>query len=1085
MKKPKRLALLSSLLILAIAVAIGAAATVSSPRAVSAQAYPDWLVENVRAEGKANEIKITWEPPRVAKSYTVGEGTEATTYDAASGVSKYVLRFENNQPRNISVSASNQGRDVETTVSGLQPGRRYHFTIQTCFDGTGGLSGCYLQERHRAAYTAPKAPLYLSVDRARGDEVSLSWAGGNTLQHVWGPRHPERVPLDFYDRFECLRQEVVPGVNTVASDCDRTVSDRAKTIIVDRIDPEKVYKFRVRHKERNYTVSTSQGDATYVVKGSYEASPWREVTVGGPPKAPANVRITGNTGDSVTLAWDAVTQTTTDSMVVGNVRYLVAYIPVECNGRVPNPDFDPDSDVSDENPKFIEIDAHCPDARSKWGASATGTTATVSGLDRNKIYQFSVLSQGEHRIGQATGWVVTCGLPRSTQCSPPPPPDDPQPAKRKATITVTAADPVTVNEGGAAAYTVGLGIQPTGNVVVRTTSDNADVATQPASLTFTPDNWQTAQTVNVRAAHDDDAVDDAATVSHAVSGADEYSATGPSVTVAVIDDDTAGVTVSKTSLSLTEGGTATYTVVLDAAPVGQVLISPFTYGVITAQPQQLTFTPENWRTPQTVTVSAAQDDDADDEQTGILHFIGAGTGSGYVGVAVPGVDVSVTDDDEPAAQPAQQPEPEPDPGSVTVSAANLPIGEGATATYTVALDVEPTANVTITVSSDNGDVTTQPASLTFTPDNWQTAQTVTVSAGQDDDAVDESASVSHAASGGNYDGVAVASVTVSVTDDEPAAQPAQQPEPEPGSVTVSAANLPIREGGSATYTVALDVEPTENVTITVSSDNGDVTTQPSSLTFTTGNWQSAQTVSVSAGQDSDESDDTATLSHAASGGNYDGVTVASVAVSVTDDDSDREILQAFYNATGGSGWSNKGNWGSDKPLSQWHGVTANGSGQVTHLSLRNNGLSGSLPSQLGKLDSLQVLSLDRNSISGSLPSELGNLSNLTRLAMNRNNLSGSIPSQLGNLSNLSIIGLARNSLSGSLPASLGNLSGLTKVSLHDNTALSGSLPSGFTNLANLQRLAIANTGLCAPDTQAFDDWLAGVPDKPGGVATCE
>ena len=185
-----------------------------------------------------------------------------------------------------------------------------------------------------------------------------------------------------------------------------------------------------------------------------------------------------------------------------------------------------------------------------------------------------------------------------------------------------------------------------------------------------------------------------------------------------------------------------------------------------------------------------------------------------------------------------------------------------------------------------------------------------------------------------------------------------------------------------------------------------------------------------------------------------------VAITVVAPDPQREALEAFYQATGGGNWTNIGNWLSDKPLGQWHGVSTNGQGQVTHLSLRNNGLSGSLPSSLGNLEALQVLSLDRNSIGGSLPSQLGNLSNLKRLAMNRNSLAGSIPSGLGNLPNLSIIGLARNSLS-------------------------GSVPSGFTSLANLQRLAIANTGLCAPDTAAFDDWLDTVSDKPGGVETCE
>ena len=330
---------------------------------------------------------------------------------------------------------------------------------------------------------------------------------------------------------------------------------------------------------------------------------------------------------------------------------------------------------------------------------------------------------------------------------------------------------------------------------------------------------------------------------------------------------------------------------------------------------------------------------------------------------------------------------------------------------------------------------------------------------------------------------------VSGSGDCPEAPQGQQAAPAtgPGHVWLDTTDIVTREGHPAiAYTITLDVEPTENVVITVSSDNGDVTVQPASLTFTPDNWQTAQTVSVSVSEDVDEADDRATLSHSASGGNYDGVAVSSVTVSVTDDDSDREILRDFYHATGGQNWTNIGNWLSDRPLGEWHGVTTDGQGQVTHLALRDNNLSGGLPSQLGKLESLQVLSLDRNSISGSLPSELGNLSNLTRLAMNRNSLSGAIPSQLGSLSNLSIIGLANNDLSGTLPSELGNLSSLTKVSLHDNTALSGALPSGFTNLANLQRLAIANTGLCLPDTAAFDDWLAGVPDKPGidGLTDC-
>ncbi|MCY3918547.1 MAG: hypothetical protein OXG38_01915 [Chloroflexi bacterium] len=47
-------------------------------------------------------------------------------------------------------------------------------------------------------------------------------------------------------------------------------------------------------------------------------------------------------------------------------------------------------------------------------------------------------------------------------------------------------------------------------------------------------------------------------------------------------------------------------------------------------------------------------------------------------------------------------------------------------------------------------------------------------------------------------------------------------------------------------------------------------------------------------------------------------------------------------------------------------------------------------------------------------------------------------------------------------------------------------PGGFVNMDGPQRLAIANTGMCVPSSQALDDWLAGIPDVPGrdGLTRC-
>ena len=116
--------------------------------------------------------------------------------------------------------------------------------------------------------------------------------------------------------------------------------------------------------------------------------------------------------------------------------------------------------------------------------------------------------------------------------------------------------------------------------------------------------------------------------------------------------------------------------------------------------------------------------------------------------------------------------------------------------------------------------------------------------------------------------------------------------------------------------------------------------------------------------------------------------------------SDRDILVAFYEATGGANWSDKSNWLSDAPIDEWHGVTTYGSGRVTELGLSGNQLSGEIPTWLGNLVNLELLALQDNQLNGEIPTELGNLANLEDLYLDGNQLSGEIPPELGDLANL-------------------------------------------------------------------------------------
>ena len=117
------------------------------------------------------------------------------------------------------------------------------------------------------------------------------------------------------------------------------------------------------------------------------------------------------------------------------------------------------------------------------------------------------------------------------------------------------------------------------------------------------------------------------------------------------------------------------------------------------------------------------------------------------------------------------------------------------------------------------------------------------------------------------------------------------PVPTPG-VTISESTLAVTEGGATdTYTVVLDTAPTGDVTIAVTETSPDISLSATTLTFGTANWSNAQTVTVTAVDDSiTESEETVTITHSVSATadttDYPTtLTVDSVSVTVTDNDA--------------------------------------------------------------------------------------------------------------------------------------------------------------------------------------------------------
>ena len=208
--------------------------------------------------------------------------------------------------------------------------------------------------------------------------------------------------------------------------------------------------------------------------------------------------------------------------------------------------------------------------------------------------------------------------------------------------------------------------------------------------------------------------------------------------------------------------------------------------------------------------------------------------------------------------------------------------------------------------------------------------------------------------------------------------------------------------------------------------------------------------------------------------------------------SERDILVAFYEATGGPNWYNSDNWLTGAPLREWHGVEANGEGKVVALTLRSNLLVGKIPPELGRLTKVERLDFSYNlhlegpippeffdlpelrdliltrTSMGGLPPEIGRLAEMRYLSLRSAGLTGTIPPELGQLTDLEYLNLGYNYLFGEIPAELGNLQNLTVLDLFW-CELTGSIPQELGSLSELQRLYLGRNHLSGEIPAEFGD----------------
>lgn len=463
-------------------------------------------------------------------------------------------------------------------------------------------------------------------------------------------------------------------------------------------------------------------------------------------------------------------------------------------------------------------------------------------------------------------------------------------------IFVNPTSVTTTEAGGTATFSVVLNTQPVADVTIGLTSNNTYEGTlSVSSITFTDANWNLPQTITISGVNDD--VDDGNvlyTITGITSSTDgNYEGMSvQDVSVTNTDDDLAGITISTMNGSTSETGTtASFTIVLNSQPIADVTVGLSSNDVSegTVSPTSVNFTSANWNIPQTVTVTGVNDD----VQDGTISYTiisGQATSTDPLYNAINPSDVPAINTDNDIA------------GFTFSSTSGFITTEaGDQASFTVNLNSEPTANVVITLTSgDISEGTVSPTSITFTPMNWSNAQTVTIT-GIDDDVVDGIIGytiLTTVSPGGDaiYNVIDPTDISVSNNDNDVAGFTVN---PTNGLSTTEA-------GGTANFTIKLTSQPTANVTIELSSsDLSEGMASPSTITFTSGNWNINQTITVTGiNDDVDDGDISYSIINSpatSSDNHYNTLDPSDVLVTNTDNDEAGITVSTISGSTTESG----------------------------------------------------------------------------------------------------------------------------------------------------------------------------------------
>ena len=311
---------------------------------------------------------------------------------------------------------------------------------------------------------------------------------------------------------------------------------------------------------------------------------------------------------------------------------------------------------------------------------------------------------------------------------------------------------------------------------------------------------------------------------------------------------------STTSVVVDEGGAATFTVQLSQAPASEVAVgiaptSAVDGMAIALQETSLQFLPGTFDQPQTIHVDGLVDADAVDN-----HATIALTADGYSTVSI---EVTVHDLDKVAI-------------ATDITGNQLTVNENGSTQIHVHLTHQPQSDTTVTAMAGAGPVSLTPPTLVFTSANYATDQAITVNGLDDANAVNEAIPLAFSAPS-----LTEVDNTLQTIDDDAL------------NIHATPTSLHITEGTSSGVSVSLTAQPSSTVHVMVAVGQGHVGVDKTDLAFTTANWATAQTVTVSALVDADTIDNADTVTLSMTG-------VSSIVVNAVN--VDRDVQQILTNA---------------------------------------------------------------------------------------------------------------------------------------------------------------------------------------------